>query len=163
MNNRSGWCSFWQNYRAPLLCAAVLFVQSSIPDWDPPVRLTRWDDKWAHVLLYLPLGFLLLGALARARAGRSRATLLLLTFILGTLYGISDEMHQHFVPGRHMDWRDAVADSLGVMAGGWLHLKLSSGLISGGAGHSGKPWQRVLRKLIFPEPLLSGEESRPVK
>lgn len=155
--------SFWQNYWTPLLWAAVLFIQSSIPDLDSPVRLTKWDDKWAHVLIYLPLGFLLLGALARARAGRGSGTLLLMTFALGSLYGITDEIHQYFVPGRHMDWRDAAADSLGVMLGGLLYLKLRNRLQLRVTGDAEKPWQRALRKLIFPDPLLSGEDNRPAK
>ncbi len=160
MSNNLRLRSFWQNYWMPLLWAAVLFIQSSIPDLDSPVRLTKWDDKWAHVLIYLPLGFLLLGALARARAGRRVGTLLLLTFALGSLYGITDEIHQYFVPGRHMDWRDAVADSVGVMLGGLLYLKLRNRILLRAAGEVEKPWQRLLRKILSPALLLSREESR---
>ncbi len=152
--------SLWQNYWPPLLWAAVLFIQSSIPDLNSPVRLTKWDDKWAHVLIYLPLGFLLLGALARARAGRRAGTLLLLTFALGSLYGITDEIHQHFVPGRHMDWRDAVADSLGVMVGALLYLRLRHRLLLRATGDAEKPWQRALRKFLSPALSLSRGESR---
>jgi VanZ family protein len=36
------------------------------------------------------------------------------------LYGISDEIHQYFVPGRMMDWTDAVADSCGITLGSWF-------------------------------------------
>jgi VanZ family protein len=36
------------------------------------------------------------------------------------VYGISDEIHQHFVPGRMMDWTDAVADSCGITLGSWF-------------------------------------------
>jgi len=159
MSNNLRLRSFWQNYWMPLLWAAVLFIQSSIPDLDSPVRLTKWDDKWAHVLIYLPLGFLLPGALARARAGRRVGTLLL-TFALGSLYGITDEIHQYFVPGRHMDWRDAVADSLGVMLGGLLYLKLRHRILLRATGEVEKPWQRLLCKILSPALLLSREQSR---
>lgn len=115
---------FDKNYRAPLLWAAILFLQSSIPDVDPPIRLTDWDDKWAHLLIYMPLGFLLMRALLQMRAGASSALLFVLAISIGALYGIFDEVHQHFVPGRHMDWRDAVADGVGVVLGSWLYLRV---------------------------------------
>ncbi|MBD0319601.1 MAG: VanZ family protein [Gemmatimonadetes bacterium] len=37
--------------------------------------------------------------------------------IAGSLYGVSDEVHQSFVPGRSPDPLDWVADTLGVIAG----------------------------------------------
>jgi VanZ family protein len=115
---------FWQSYRGPLLWAAVLFVQSSIPDFDSPVHVTEWDDKWAHTLIYMPLGFLLMRSLAHTRANLGTVRLTLLAIGIGALYGVTDEIHQYFVPGRHMDWRDAAADSLGVVLGSLLYLKL---------------------------------------
>lgn len=39
------------------------------------------------------------------------------SWIYGTLYAISDEVHQYFVPGRACQIRDMVIDSTGVMAG----------------------------------------------
>lgn len=114
----------WKNYRVPILWAAVLFIQSSIPDFDPPVRLTNWDDKWAHLLIYMPLGFFLMRSLTQTRGGASTTLLFLLAAGIGALYGVFDEVHQHFVPGRHMDWRDAVADGLGVVLGSWLYLRV---------------------------------------
>jgi VanZ family protein len=40
--------------------------------------------------------------------------------LLGVAYGASDELHQHFVPGRSVEFGDWVADSLGVCAGVFL-------------------------------------------
>jgi VanZ family protein len=40
--------------------------------------------------------------------------------MIGALYGISDEIHQYFVPGRVMDWTDAVADTCGIALGSWF-------------------------------------------
>jgi VanZ family protein len=36
--------------------------------------------------------------------------------VLAALYGVSDECHQLFVPGRQFDVRDMVADALGASA-----------------------------------------------
>ncbi len=37
-------------------------------------------------------------------------------FGLTLLYGLSDEIHQSFVPGRAADWRDVVTDAAGAAA-----------------------------------------------
>lgn len=118
--------TFWKTYWPPLAWAAVLFVQSSIPNVSAPIKLTKWDDKWIHAVIYFPLGFLLLRALRRAHPQRGVGTLVLLTFVLGTLYGFSDELHQYFVPGRFSDWRDAVADAIGVALGSAGYLKFEN-------------------------------------
>jgi VanZ family protein len=47
---------------------------------------------------------------------------ILVTFFLGLALGILDEFHQHFVPGRHMDALDALADALGVACGILIYL-----------------------------------------
>lgn len=116
-------CNFWKRYWPPLVWAAVLFVQSSIPHLSSPVKITKWDDKWIHVVIYLPLGFLLMRSLQQAQPERSTRTLMLLTLVAGALYGVSDEVHQYFVPGRFSDWRDAVADVIGVFFGSILFVK----------------------------------------
>jgi len=42
---------------------------------------------------------------------------LLATFLLTTLYGLFDEIHQLFIPGRAFDWYDFVADVIGGFLG----------------------------------------------
>lgn len=116
--------SFWKIYWPPLAWAAVLFIQSSIPNLSSPVKITKWDDKWIHVVIYLPLGFLLMRSLQHVRPERPMRMLVLITFILGASYGISDELHQYFVPGRFSDWRDAAADAIGVFFGSVLYLRI---------------------------------------
>ncbi len=116
--------NFWRSFRAPFAWAAVLFIQSSLPDLDPPMRLSRWDDKWAHVLIYAPLGFLLLRALQQIKSEQTKHALFWLTFFLGSAYGATDEIHQYFVPGRSPDWRDWVADSIGVALGAYFCLRV---------------------------------------
>lgn len=46
-----------------------------------------------------------------------KENLLLFTFIIGTIYGISDEIHQYFVPGRFVEVLDVVADAVGTLIG----------------------------------------------
>jgi VanZ family protein len=94
-----------------LLWAAIIFALSSRPTL--PVSLGSGRDKLAHFLAYAILG----ACAARALPRRESAPLAVL---LGVAYGASDELHQHFVPGRSVEFGDWVADSLGVCAGVFL-------------------------------------------
>ena len=42
--------------------------------------------------------------------------------ICSLLYGISDEYHQSFVPGREAGVADAIADTIGGFLGVWIYL-----------------------------------------
>ena len=53
--------------------------------------------------------------------------LVLVAIILGSLYGVSDEYHQSFIPGRFAMLDDVVADVvgsvLGALLGSWLYIQ----------------------------------------
>lgn len=110
-----------QRYGPAVAWAILLFVLSSISDLTAPVLIFTWDDKIHHAAAYVPLGFLLL----RGIVGKGKCTrqALWLAIIIGALYGVSDEIHQYFVPGRLMDWTDAVADAVGVTLGSGIFYK----------------------------------------
>lgn len=107
--SRYGWTIAW---------AALLFILSSIPDLSPPLHVFEWEDKLHHFLAYTPLGWLLMRSMVWR--GSSTRKALWLAIALGMGYGISDEIHQYFVPGRMMDWTDAVADTCGIALGSWF-------------------------------------------
>ncbi len=109
---------WWSRYGWTIAWAALLFVLSSISDLSPPLHVFEWEDKVHHFLAYMPLGWLLMRSMVWR--GSSTRKALWLAIALGTLYGISDEIHQYFVPGRVMDWTDAVADAGGIALGSWL-------------------------------------------
>ena len=88
----------------------------------PPDLPGAVSDKGAHVLLYSGLGALLV----RAHAGGWRRPVTLgiaaAAIVVATLYGISDEIHQSFVPLRQVEVRDILADALGAsLAAGALY------------------------------------------
>jgi len=113
--------SFLQRYAPAIAWAVLLFALSSIADLAFPVQVFSWDDKIHHAAAYTPLGFLLLRAIAGKE--RCRPKNLWLAIIIGALYGGSDEIHQYFVPGRFMDWTDALADAIGVTLGSGIFYK----------------------------------------
>jgi len=88
--------------------AALIFALSSIPDLG--TGLGGWDTflrKLAHAGEYAVLGALLLRALARPG----------LALALGTLYAVTDEIHQSLVPGRLGSPVDVAIDAAGVLCG----------------------------------------------
>jgi VanZ family protein len=98
-----------------LLVMGLIFFFSSLPDpGGPPGGIS---DKTAHVLIYAALGASLVRALAGGRITAMTLTRILFAAALGTLYGVSDEIHQHFVPPRTPDILDVVADSIGACLG----------------------------------------------
>jgi VanZ family protein len=94
---------------APVVAwAAAIFVLSSLSDLG--TGLGTWD------LVLRKLGhageFALLGALLARALGRDR-----IAFAAGVAYAVSDEVHQHFVPGRVGAWYDVAIDAVGVVLG----------------------------------------------
>jgi VanZ family protein len=90
------------------LWAGLIFGLSSVPDLG--TGLGTWDTvlrKIAHFLEYAILGVLLLRALGRPE----------LAVAAGAAYAATDELHQHFVAGRHAAVRDVAIDAAGVLAG----------------------------------------------
>ena len=76
----------------------------------------------AHCLEYAVLGLLLANAL---RHDVSMGYACLLAVLFASLYGIADELHQLFVPGRLADPADWLIDTCGAALGSFsFHLKL---------------------------------------
>jgi VanZ family protein len=88
--------------------AALIFAFSSVPHLSS--GLGTWDyvlRKCAHVTEYAILGALLLRALGREVPA----------FLAALAYAASDELHQHFVAGRHASPVDVAIDAIGVTFG----------------------------------------------
>jgi len=57
--------------------------------------------------------------------------MVMLSVLLSCLYGISDEIHQHFVPYRDADVMDVLADTIGGIMGVYIYQRFA-GKISAG-------------------------------
>jgi VanZ family protein len=99
-----------------LVWAAIIFVLSSLPGSAYPKTNLINADKLVHVALYGLLGGLCARGFVRG-TGRGAWAALGLAALLSALYGVTDELHQAFVPGRNSDWRDVVADAAGSVLG----------------------------------------------
>lgn len=91
---------------------AVLFFLSEIED----TSAMSWsfvNDKILHFLLYSVLGATLAWGWARMRRRVPHWAVV----SVGVVYGLVDEWHQSFVPGRSPSLGDALADLAGTVAG----------------------------------------------
>ena len=95
----------------PLLYMLMIFYLSSETAPLPELTVRVWD-KALHFPEYLGLGLLL----ARAFYGEGLAPVraALVALLLASAYGVSDEIHQSFVPERTADVYDWIADTCGA-------------------------------------------------
>ena len=137
--------------RAVLLLLAVLFVAfaaygSLVPLRFRDVSLSEAVERFANtplvplsqasksdfltnVLLFVPIGFLLLGALA-GRSRRAAVWLALPVALAGGALSVGIEFGQIFVVGRTPSWNDVVAESLGGTLGAVLWVIAGSAVVA---------------------------------
>jgi VanZ family protein len=93
---------------------ALIFYMSSMPEPPLPGGIS---DKVAHTLGYAALGWLAARAVGGGLGAPMRMRDALVAIAIGVAYGISDEYHQSFVPGRDSDIHDVYADAVGAAIG----------------------------------------------
>lgn len=95
--------------------AGVIFYLSSRPRLPGPEL--PGIDKAAHFAAYALLAWLLIFATERSRLPLAVAV------VLALVYGVTDEIHQMYVPGRSPDVLDWFADAAGVAAATFVHVR----------------------------------------
>ena len=108
-------------YWLPLIVYCVLiYVQSSHPS---PEELPsfRFMDKLLHVAAYGVMGVLFYRAYQTLRIKNNPQILVWLSMASASVYGISDEIHQYFIPERNADLYDVAADIIGAVCGVYLY------------------------------------------
>ena len=92
----------------------LIFIQSSYPS---PIHAPDLPhtDKLVHFLGYGLLGILFFRAFGTLRFNSGVVTRL--SIVSSTIYGLSDEIHQYYVPFRSADITDLLADALGSFCG----------------------------------------------
>lgn len=80
-----------------------------------------------HFTAYALLGALFLRAFNTTRIKHHLKLIIMLSVLLSSLYGISDEIHQSFVPFRIADYRDVLADIFGSIVGVYIFYLITIG------------------------------------
>jgi VanZ family protein len=87
------------------------------PGWrrlDSWSRMPSYPDFFSNILLFVPLGYGVIGTLRRADAGM-KAALLTVALVLG--FSLALEMSQLFVSGRFATVSDVLAHAIGAIVG----------------------------------------------
>ncbi len=102
----------------PVLAWAALIVGlTSIPGTALPKMPFSYFDLLVHAGLYSVLGFFLQRLAALTRPARPTCVSWPLSYTVGQVYGILDEIHQLWIPFRSFAWSDAIADGVGILLG----------------------------------------------
>jgi VanZ family protein len=108
-------------WAAFIIYCVIIFVGSSIPgdriDIDGP-----GIDKLIHTVEYSILSLLLFISLRLSSAIKSNA-IFWISAISSSLYGLSDEIHQLFVPLREFDVLDIVCNTSGSILGAYVMFR----------------------------------------
>ncbi len=93
---------------------AIFYISSQKSVELPP--LPWGSDKVLHAVAYAVLG--VLSYLSFKKSGLNKRVIAL-SFFLAAIYGITDEFHQSYVPGRNAAVGDVIADAVGAFLGSY--------------------------------------------
>ena len=98
----------------PILWGLVIFSFSSFPVGS--AAEIYWKDfivkKTAHIVEYGILATLLYRAIVNSDVEKRKA--MWVSILIAFLYGLTDEFHQSFIPGREPRIRDVIIDTIGA-------------------------------------------------
>ena len=106
------WITLWLPVIAYMAMLFGFSPLSTIPA--PP---GRFSDYEVHIAAYVGLGMLAARALAKGRLRNVTWRVVCGAIAISSIYGVTDEYHQLFVPGRAFDVMDMVADAIGSVIG----------------------------------------------
>jgi VanZ family protein len=110
---------FW--YWVPVaLYAGVIFylsAQSHPEEQLPSFLLKDVSDKVLHAVEYGILALLCYRAFRWAAGPAVVRQAVVLAIVAASVYGVTDEVHQFFVPFRESSWLDWLADTIGAAIG----------------------------------------------
>ncbi|MFA6570558.1 MAG: VanZ family protein [Bacteroidota bacterium] len=113
-----------------IILTFTLFILSSFPQL-PHIDLGfEWEDKIFHFIAFYIYGVSLILAVLINIKKFDKKRVLILVVIIGAVYGITDELHQYFVPGRDCDFFDWLADFTGVITSLFLFNYIKNKIFS---------------------------------
>lgn len=93
--------------------AGFIFYMSSISFQTIPGPKVPFESYIYHMMLFFILSFFL--SISIIKGDYNKKHLILISVLIAIAYGISDELHQLFVPFRCCALDDAVTDSVGII------------------------------------------------
>jgi VanZ family protein len=99
-----------------LIYMGLIYFLSSLSG-DRLPGLPHGSDKILHTCVYAVLSFLYFHSLSSSGIKRH---CFLIALLLTSIYAVSDEFHQYYVPGRSASIGDLIADFIGALIGSSL-------------------------------------------
>jgi VanZ family protein len=109
----------WYWVPVVLYAGTIFYLSSQLHPEEqlPSFLLEEVSDKVLHAMEYAGLGGLCYRAFRWGMSGQVASRALLFAIVTASLYGMSDEAHQLFVPFRESSWLDWLADMVGSVIG----------------------------------------------
>lgn len=102
---------------ALLIAIAIFYISSltfaPVPGGGPDIKPTLY-----HLFSFFFLTAFLLFALVKGK----KKDFIFIVILIALMYGISDEFHQSFVPGRATTFADFLLDSTGILFAGFIYV-----------------------------------------
>ena len=117
----------WYWVPVALYAGAIFYLsaQSHPEDQLPSFLFKEVSDKVLHAVEYGILSLLCYRAFRWAAGPAVARQAVVLAIVTASVYGITDEAHQAFVPLRESSWLDWLADTIGAVIGtiSWRSIK----------------------------------------
>lgn len=128
--------SFLRGWGLSFIIMALIFGFSSIPSTEMPDfgLIDYLVKKGGHALGYGLLALSYLRGL-NSEIGRAGSGWYTVAWLMATLYSVTDEFHQAFVPGRHPNAMDVMIDSLGAAVALVLAIRIRSRFLLSDPNH----------------------------
>ena len=109
----------WYWVPVALYAGTTFFMsaQSHPEDQLPSFLFKEVSDKVLHAVEYGILSLLCYRAFRRAAGPAVARQAVVLAILTASVYGLTDEVHQAFVPLREATWQDWLADTIGAVIG----------------------------------------------
>lgn len=110
---------FWYWVPVALYAGVIFFLsaQSHPEEQLPSFLLKDVSDKVLHAVEYGILALLCYRAFRWAAGPAVARQAVVLAIVTASVYGLTDEAHQFFVPFRESSWLDWLADTIGAAIG----------------------------------------------
>jgi len=107
-----------------ILYMLFIFILSSIPHPPQPFR-NQYLPIIEHIIEFSILSILLFCSISSTHKYKNREVFIM-AFVITTLYGLSDEIHQSFVLGRTCSIEDFIFDMVGAFIGSLIRSNSDS-------------------------------------
>ena len=110
---------FWYWVPVALYAGGIFYLsaQSHPEEQLPSFLLEDVSDKVLHAVEYGILSLLCYRAFRWAAGSAVARQAVVLAIVAASVYGVTDEAHQLFVPFRESSWQDWLADTIGAAIG----------------------------------------------